>query len=81
MRNNHLSPWSNRNKPWKWHNEYAVQWKIVPTLPDEQTVQVTLSMGLASATKQDVSLDDLLYKADKALYQAKNSGRNMIMAS
>jgi len=50
-------------------------------LPDEQTVQVTLSMGLAPATKQDVSLDDLLYKADKALYQAKNSGRNMIMAS
>lgn len=53
----------------------------VIALPDKQSVKVTLSIGLTQFKNQDASLDDLLHKADKALYQAKNSGRNVIMAT
>lgn len=50
-------------------------------LPGGQPVKVTLSVGLTQLQAQDVGLDDLLHKADKALYQAKDSGRNMVMAT
>lgn len=51
-------------------------------LVDDQSVRVTLSMGVTQLNKQDnISLDDLLQKADKALYIAKDSGRNMVMVT
>jgi diguanylate cyclase (GGDEF)-like protein len=53
----------------------------VVTLPNGQPVQVTLSLGLTQLKGQDASLDDLLHKADEALYQAKESGRNIIMTA
>ena len=41
-------------------------------------VQITASIGVASVTKDD-SGDALFSRADKALYQAKNSGRNQVV--
>lgn len=48
-------------------------------LGNDQSIQVTLSVGIAQLNQHNVSLDDLLKKADKALYLAKDSGRNRVM--
>ena len=47
------------------------------------TLQVTASIGIASmpAGLPDVDLDDLMRAADQALYSAKQSGRNRVVAS
>jgi diguanylate cyclase len=39
--------------------------------------QITLSLGVATGVEQD-TLESLLERADKALYHAKNSGRNRV---
>jgi diguanylate cyclase (GGDEF)-like protein len=49
------------------------------SLPDGSTLQVTISIGLASATLSMASLDVLLKRADEALYEAKRTGRNKVM--
>lgn len=43
-------------------------------------VQCTVSIGLATFTAADMSLDMLLHHADEALYEAKDAGRNRIVA-
>lgn len=55
----------------------AVEETVIPT-EDGQEVQVTISMGLAQWQDGD-SLDDILRRADKALYEAKDNGRNQVM--
>jgi len=44
----------------------------------EQQLKITASFGLATLMP-DESLDDLLKRADDALYQAKYSGRNRVI--
>ena len=44
-------------------------------------VQVTASIGAAELIPQDVSIADLLARADEALYRAKQSGRNRVELS
>jgi len=39
----------------------------------------TISLGVASLDATDNSLEDLLRKADSALYEAKNTGRNSVV--
>ncbi len=41
-------------------------------------IQITISIGVSALNKQDTSLDDILSRADKALYRAKENGRNRI---
>ncbi|SDN98058.1 histidine kinase N-terminal 7TM domain-containing diguanylate cyclase [Alkalicoccus daliensis] len=41
-------------------------------------ITVTLSSGVAAVTAEDKTLSQLLIKADKALYQAKEAGRNKV---
>ncbi len=47
-------------------------------LPNGEGVQATASIGLASALDNAWSIEDLLQRADKALYSAKNRGRNRV---
>lgn len=44
-------------------------------------IQFTLSIGVATLDGEDDSLDDLMHRADQALYQAKHSGRNQVASA
>jgi diguanylate cyclase (GGDEF)-like protein len=47
-----------------------------------QRIAVTVSLGLAGMPHADIKApDDLLARADKALYEAKNAGRNRMVRS
>ncbi len=46
-----------------------------------QKTHVTVSIGVASFPKDAPDRDDLIFKADEALYQAKESGRNKVSAA
>ncbi|MBG0790958.1 MAG: sensor domain-containing diguanylate cyclase [Desulfovibrionaceae bacterium] len=49
---------------------------------ENRTFSITASIGVASVEGGALSSDDdLIVKADKALYQAKNNGRNMVVVS
>lgn len=50
----------------------------VLTLEDGRTVTFTVSIGVANKQDLNESFDHLLKKADHALYDAKNSGRNRV---
>jgi len=45
-----------------------------------QEMKVTVSIGVASYNKDVASLNDLLRKADAAMYQAKNQGKNRVVS-
>ena len=45
----------------------------------ETELSVTLSAGVALMSKEDSNVDDLIKRADDALYQAKQAGRNRVM--
>ena len=47
---------------------------------DKQTVRFAISIGVATLGSEDKSFADLLARADKALYMAKNNGRNQVVA-
>ena len=40
---------------------------------------ITISLGVAVADPADESLDDVLKRADEAVYQAKHDGRNRVV--
>jgi diguanylate cyclase (GGDEF)-like protein len=46
--------------------------------PDGHAPQVTVSIGVASLTRGDTQLTDLIQQADQALYKAKSLGRNRV---
>lgn len=47
-------------------------------LENHKTINVTISVGLAELDVKDMA-EDLYMKADRALYEAKESGRNRVM--
>jgi diguanylate cyclase (GGDEF)-like protein len=49
---------------------------VIPTETGE--LRITVSIGLTMLTKEDLSIETLLKRADTALYRAKNSGRNRV---
>ena len=54
----------------------AVEANILMTEKNE--IQITVSIGASELSKKDTSLEDILSRADKALYLAKENGRNRI---
>jgi len=48
---------------------------------DGEGVRFTVSVGIAMAEERDNSIDDLMRRADQALYQAKHAGRNRVAAA
>ena len=52
-----------------------------PITRGNATVPVTISMGLVCANDPRESLQSLLRRADAALYQAKDGGRNMVVSA
>ncbi|MDD2781508.1 diguanylate cyclase [Sulfuricurvum sp.] len=48
---------------------------------DNEAINFTVSVGVASMLPSDQKMDDLLLRADRALYQAKANGRNQVISS
>jgi diguanylate cyclase (GGDEF)-like protein len=46
---------------------------------DEQIIYSTVSIGVAQANEQDTSFEDVLRRADRIMYKAKEAGRNRVM--
>ena len=47
-------------------------------LDDKETTHITVSIGIATAREDDNDLDKLLGRADRALYEAKRTGRDKV---
>jgi len=45
-----------------------------------ERIEVTISVGLTTLEKKSESVADVLRRADRALYRAKNNGRNRVVA-
>lgn len=52
------------------------------TIPwNDEVISVTVSTGLATAVHASESPEDLMQRADQALYEAKSSGRNRVVVA
>jgi diguanylate cyclase (GGDEF)-like protein len=45
---------------------------------DQDSIQITVSVGVSSLNNPDTKLDDLISRADRSLYAAKDAGRNRV---
>ncbi|MEN4012146.1 MAG: sensor domain-containing diguanylate cyclase [Bellilinea sp.] len=52
--------------------------EICSTIVDHSEVQVTISLGIAQMDETCANIDDLFRRADRALYHAKQTGRNRV---
>lgn len=55
--------------------------QLMVELPTGQTLQITASLGVASARLESDDLPTLLQRADEAMYRAKAAGRNRVLAA
>ena len=61
---------------------YVIAERLRTTIADHlfeiegQLLQITISVGVATSEATDTIFDDVIRRADQALYAAKNSGRN-----
>ncbi len=49
--------------------------------PEDSTIRVTASLGVATCSTGDCSLDQLLSRADQAVYLAKSQGKNQVISA
>lgn len=49
-----------------------------PMIATGQAVSCTVSIGIAEMQENDIGIDDVLRRADEALYRAKQQGRNRV---
>jgi two-component system cell cycle response regulator len=50
-------------------------------LADGRSVSITVSIGMASLTPEIASGDELVKRADNALYEAKSGGRDRLVSA
>ncbi len=55
-------------------------WEFAPLTVDSKAVHSTVSIGVVEVEPSDNSFDDLLHRADEAMYKAKRQGRNRVEA-
>ena len=55
-------------------------WAGTPCNVDGRIIYSTVSVGVAQAKEQDTSFEDVLRRADRMMYKAKEAGRNRVMA-
>ncbi len=55
-------------------------WEQTPCIVDGQLIHCTVSIGSAEAGPDDKSFGDVLQRADRMMYKAKEAGRNRVMA-
>jgi len=55
-------------------------WSQTPSNVDSQLIHSTVSIGVAEANEQDTSFEDILRRADRMMYKAKEAGRNRVVA-
>jgi len=54
-------------------------WEQSPVNLDGELIQSTVSIGVAEANQNDQSFDDILRRADRMMYKAKEAGRNQVV--
>lgn len=52
--------------------------KTVINLDTEQQLSITVSVGVSDIRPEDTNIGDMIKRCDRALYEAKNSGRNRL---
>lgn len=62
-------------------DEVASQTISIAPNESEPAIRVTCSVGIATANTSDSSGEDMLHRADNALYSAKKRGRNRVVAA
>ncbi len=55
-------------------------WQQTPCIVDDKVIHSTVSIGVAQAGLQDKSFEDILRRADRMMYKAKEAGRNRVVA-
>ena len=55
-------------------------WEQTPCSLDGELIHSTVSIGVAEASLEDKSFDDILRRADRMMYKAKEAGRNQVAA-
>ena len=55
-------------------------WEQTPCQVEGQIIHSTVSVGVAEVNNQDKSFEDILRRADRMMYKAKEAGRNRVVA-
>ncbi len=55
-------------------------WEQTPCIVDGKLIHSTVSIGVAEAGLDDRSFEDVLHRADRMMYKAKEAGRNRTVA-
>jgi diguanylate cyclase (GGDEF)-like protein len=55
-------------------------WEQSPVTLDGELIYSTVSIGVAEANPSDKTFDDVLRRADRMMYKAKEAGRNQVVA-
>jgi diguanylate cyclase (GGDEF)-like protein len=61
-----------------WAERFREEVRRKPPKEKDIDLPVTVSIGLAEAPSQRITVEELLQRADKALYAAKENGRNRV---
>ena len=55
--------------------------KIVINVDENKFIKVTSSIGITEMDAKDKTLQQIISDSDKALYEAKNTGKNKVVAN